>query len=39
MASKCQGLRADTTSDVDNQRALRKLFQPYPADIDISKVR
>jgi hypothetical protein len=34
-----QGLRADTTSDIDNQRALRKEFPAVPCKFNISKVR
>jgi hypothetical protein len=30
MASERQGLRADTASDVDDQRALRKVFPAVP---------
>ena len=33
MVDNCQGLRANTSSDIDNQRALRKVFPVIPYKI------
>ena len=37
--SENQGLRANTASNIDNQRALRKLSPGVPCQFNVSKVR
>ena len=39
MVSESQGLRANTTSDVDNQRALGEVFPIVPCKCNIYKVK
>jgi hypothetical protein len=36
MKSEQQGLRANTASDIDNQRALRELSPTVPCQFDVS---